>query len=214
MIRVLIADDHPVFRHGLATILADGKEFEVVGEASEGSSALAMMEQLAPDIAVLDIAMPGMSGLDVVRTANERNIEVEFVILTMYNDEVYFHSAMELGVKGYVLKESALHDLLACLRAVADGRFYVSPLVSHYLVKRNEELKTLYTAQPSLRELTPTEKKILRLIAENRTSREIGKLLHISYRTVQNHRTNICQKLNLQGYNRLLQFALENRSSL
>jgi len=214
MIRVLIADDHPVFRHGLATILAGGKEFEVVGEASDGSHALAMMEQLAPDIAVVDIAMPGMSGLDVVRTANERNLEVEFVVLTMYNDEVYFHSAMELGVKGYVLKESALHDLLACLRAVADGRFYVSPLVSHYLVKRNEELKSLYSAQPSLRELTPTEKKILRLIAENRTSREIGELLHISYRTVQNHRTNICQKLNLQGYNRLLQFALEHKASL
>jgi DNA-binding NarL/FixJ family response regulator len=214
MIRVLIADDHPVFRHGLSAILAGSGEFAVVGEASDGSAAMAMMQQLGPDIAVLDIAMPGLSGLDVVRAANEENLEVEFAILTMYNDEVYFHSAMELGVKGYVLKESALHDLLACLRAVADGRFYVSPLVSHYLVKRNEQLKTLYSTQPSLRELTPAEKKVLRLIAENRTSREIGELLHVSYRTVQNHRTSICQKLNLQGYNRLLQFALEHRASL
>jgi DNA-binding NarL/FixJ family response regulator len=214
MIRVLIADDHPVFRHGLAAILAGSGEFEVVGEASDGSAAMAMMTQFAPDIAVVDIAMPGMSGLDVVRSANEKNLEVEFVILTMYNDEVYFHTAMELGVKGYVLKESALHDLLACLRAVADGRFYVSPLVSHYLVKRNEQLKTLYSTQPSLRELTPTEKKVLRLIAENRTSRDIGEILHVSYRTVQNHRTSICAKLNLQGYNRLLQFALEHKASL
>jgi len=214
MTTVLIADDHPVFRHGLAQLLGSSKEFSVVAEAGDAESALLLMEQKRPAIAVLDISMPGKSGLDAVKIADERNLEVEFVILTMFHDEVYFHRAMDLGVKGYVLKESALNDLLACLRAVADGRTYVSPLVSHYLVKRNEQLRSLYASQPSMSELTPMERRVLKLIAENNTSREIGDTLHISYRTVQSHRTNICNKLNLQGYNRLLQFALENKASL
>lgn len=213
MTTVLIADDHPVFRHGLAQLLEESGEFRVVAECANAAAALRGIADHHPDIAVLDIAMPGQSGLDVVRIANEQDREVEFVMLTMYQDEVYFNRAMDLGVKGYLLKETAMNDLLAALRAVADGRFYVSPLVSHYLVKKNEQLRKTYSNQPGLKDLTATERTVLKLIAENKTSREIGAILNISYRTVQTHRTNICTKLDLKGYNTLLNFALRHKES-
>lgn len=212
--KVFIADDHPIFRQGLLKILETDPFLEIVGESGDGEEALQSLKELSPDIAVLDIAMPGRSGLEIVKETQKEGLSIHFIILTMFSEEEYFNEAMELGVKGYLLKDNAASDLLSCLKSVAEGKYYVSPSISQYLINRNARVKELDQKIPSLSELTQMEKRILTLIAENKTSKEIAAELFISYRTVQNHRNNICQKLNLKGHHKLLQFALENKSYL
>ncbi|MFQ5676333.1 MAG: response regulator [bacterium] len=212
--RILIADDHPIFRQGLLKILEGEPSFEVVGETGDGKDAYEMLRELRPDVALLDISMPGMSGLEIVKEMNKRDSEVDFVILTMFSEEEYFNEAIEQGVKGYLLKENATSDLVSCLKAVEKGRHYVSPSISDYLIKRRERAKSLGEQMPALQNLTKMELRVLRLLSENKTSKEIAGELYVSHRTVQNHRHNIGVKLRLKGPNRLLQFAIENRASL
>jgi len=212
--KVLIADDHPIFRQGLMRILQADESLEIVAECSDGDEALKKINELKPDVAVLDISMPGKNGLDIVRHLKQQDKITEFIILTMYKEEEYFNEALDLGVKGYLLKENAVSDLMDCLKSVVKGNYYVSPLLSDYLVNRNESKKALIKEKPSLDDLTETERSVLRLMAVNKTSREIAEQLFISFRTVQNHRNNICNKLGFKGYNKLLQFALENKSCL
>lgn len=212
--KIFIADDHPIFRQGLLQIIEGDPELEIVGESGDGEEALQLIRSLCPDIAVLDISMPGMSGLEIVSEVQKESLKVEFIILTMFDDEEYFDEAMDYGVKGYLLKENAGSDLLSCLKSVAQGKYYVSPSISDYLLNRNARVKELNKSTPALSGLTQMEKKVLRLIADNKTSKEVAAELFISYRTVQNHRTNICNKLDLKGHHRLLQFALENKSLL
>ncbi len=211
-VRIFIADDHPIFRQGLIRILQHEEGFEVVGEAGDGRVALHSLEEQKPDVAVLDVSMPSMSGLDIVREAASRDLPCEFVILTMYREEEYFNEAMDLGVMGYLLKENASEDLVNCLRAVARGDHFISTSVSHYLVKRLEQQNILRAGKPTIETLSPSERRVLKLISDNLTSKQIAEQLHLSYRTVQNHRMNICAKLGLEGYNKLLQFAMENKN--
>lgn len=211
---IILADDHPLFRQGMLRVLEHDADISVLGETGNGKDALRLVLEKKPDIAVLDISMPGMEGIDVVKEAMKDNsCSTEFVILTMYQEEAYFTEAMDAGVKGYLLKDSAPSDILACIQSVADGIPYVSPLVSHYLVRRTTRRQPR-NAKPSIDDLTAQERRVLKLLSQNKTSREIAGDLGISIRTVQHHRNNICTKLNLEGYNKLLQFALENRSSL
>lgn len=212
--RILIADDHPIFRHGLVRAVEGTSGFAVVGEAGNGKEALALLKTLQPDIAVLDISMPEMDGLEVMRAARRGSYEGAFVVLTMYREEEYFNEALDLGALGYLLKESATSDLLHCLRTVAEGKHYVSPEMTDHLVVRTAKRDRLNRSIPSIATLSAMERRILRLVAENRTSREIAREIGISYRTVQNHRAHICEKLGLEGHNKLLQFALEHRSLL
>ena len=212
--KIFIADDHPIFRQGLLKIMEGDPELEIVGESGDGEEALQLIRSLCPDIAVLDISMPGMSGLEIVSEVQKESLKVEFIILTMFDEEEYFDEAMDSGVKGYLLKENATSDLLSCLKSVAQGKYYVSPSISEYLLNRNTRVKELNKSSPALIGLTQMEKKVLRLIADNKTSKEVAAELFISYRTVQNHRTNICNKLDLKGHHKLLQFALENKSLL
>lgn len=212
--KIFIADDHPIFRQGLLKIMEGDPELEIVGESGDGEEALQLIRSLCPDIAVLDISMPGMSGLEIVSEVQKESLKVEFIILTMFDEEEYFDEAMDSGVKGYLLKENATSDLLSCLKSVAQGKYYVSPSISEYLLNRNTRVKALNKSSPALSGLTQMEKKVLRLIADNKTSKEVAAELFISYRTVQNHRTNICNKLDLKGHHKLLQFALENKSLL
>jgi DNA-binding NarL/FixJ family response regulator len=212
--RILIADDHPIFRHGLVRAVEGTPGLAVVGEAGNGKEALALLKSLKPDIVVLDISMPEMDGLEVMRVARRDAYEGAFVVLTMYREEEYFNEALDLGALGYLLKESATSDLLHCLRTVAEGKHYVSPEMSDHLVVRTAKRDRLNWAIPSIASLSGMERRILRLVVRNRTSREIAKEIGISYRTVQNHRSHICEKLGLEGHNKLLQFALEHRSLL
>lgn len=212
--RILIADDHPIFRQGLVTAIQESDRYELVGQAENGTNALALLESLRPAIAILDIGMPAMDGLEVIRRANRAGFEGQFVVLTMYKEEEYFRESMDLGVRGYLLKESASDELVHCLEAVSAGRFFVSPYFSDYLLLRPKPAGEPGGLQGSLDKLSPTERRILRMIAENKTSKEIADALDLSFRTVQNHRMHMCEKLKLEGHNRLLQFALEHKSLL
>ena len=213
-ITVVIADDHPLFRKGLKQAIEEDASFEIVGEASNGETALAIIEQRMPDVAVLDIDMPGMKGLQVAHRIKEKELFVAVVILTIYKEEDMFNEAMDAGVRGYVLKETAVVDLLEAMKAVTMGQYYFSPAIAGHLVSRSQRVKDLLKRRPSLSDLTPTELKILRQISLNKTSKEIADGFGISYRTVETHRTNISAKLNIHGSHALLKFALENKAAL
>jgi DNA-binding NarL/FixJ family response regulator len=211
---VVIADDHPIFRQGLVAVIRQSRNFEVIGEADNGNDALELVDNRKPSVVVIDISMPGIDGLEVIRRSQARGFGGHFVVLTMYKDEEYFREAMSLGVKGYILKDSASNELVNCLQSVLTGRNYVSAFFSEYLMQRPKQTNDAEDPVGSLQRLSATERRILRMIGENKTSKEIADDLNLSFRTVQNHRSHMCEKLKLEGYNRLLQFALEHKSVL
>ncbi len=214
VIKVLIVDDHPLFRQGLRQLVESDARFELVGEAGDGLAAVALIGQIKPDIAILDVSLPGLSGLEVARKLQGRRLTTRIVILTMHNDEQTFNRAMDFGVRGYVLKDNAVRDITDCLAAVARGEHYLSPSISSYLVHRRSRAEALAARQPGLEDLTKAERRVLKLIAEKKTSREIAAELFVSPRTIEAHRANISAKLELRGSHSLLQFALENRSAI
>lgn len=211
---IIIVDDHPVFRKGLRDVIDPVSQFRIVAEAENGEKALSLVDEFRPDIAIVDIEMPVKNGFDLVKEIHARSLPVDIVFLTMYKEEDVFNAAMDLGIKGYVLKESAVYDIMECLRVVAMGKHYISPVLSSYLINRNDRQKEFQNKHVRITLLTATERKILRFIADNKTSKEIAEELFISYKTVENHRNNIANKLNLHGAHRLLKFALENKSFL
>ena len=214
MTRVLIADDHEIFRVGLVKTIERDKNFSIIAQAADGKEALTQVREMRPDIAILDVSMPLMSGLDVGRAVYKAALATELIFLTMYKDIAYFNAAMDIGARGYLLKDNASADLLVCLRTVVEGNYFISPTMSHFLVERKNNTDALTQNVPSLQNLSPAERHILKLLADNLTSKEIADKLFISLRTVENHRTHICQKLGIKGHNKLLQFALENKSAL
>lgn len=213
-IKIIIADDHPIFRGGLKHIIQDEENFKIIGEAADGKKALELILNEKPDIAVLDMSMPEKTGLQVLREMKDKKSKTKVIFLTMFKEEDIFDEAMSLGIEGYVLKESAENDIVECINQVIKNNYYISPLISNLLVKRRNKINDLDIQKPTLQYLTPTEKRILKLISENKTSKEISEELFISYRTIENHRTNISNKLNLHGSHSLVKFAIENKSLL
>lgn len=211
---VLIADDHPIFRKGLVETIEKDSGFSVISEVGDGEEALQLIRDKKPDVAIIDISMPGMDGIQIARAVQSEGLSTECVILTMYDDENYFNEAVDCGVKGYLLKDTVGRDLIGCLRSVVNERHYVSPALSGFLLDRKAKGEALRKKVPTIESLTPSEKRVLRLLGENMTSKEIAQKLHVSVRTVQNHRSRICDKLGIHGHNKLLQFALENKSYL
>ena len=187
---------------------------EVVGEADDGEQALALITESSPDVAILDVEMPKMGGFEVARAIRERRLPVRIVFLTMHKDEDIFNKALDAGAKCYVLKDSAVIEIVGCIKAAVKGEHYISPAVSSYLVNRSARASSLARQIPTLADLTETEQRVLRLISEYKTSKEIAGELGISHRTVENHRTNISNKLELRGSHALLKFALEHKSEL
>jgi len=210
----MIVDDHPLFRQGLRQAIEGDARFEVIGEAGNAQAALDGIQQQKPDVAVLDVNLPGMNGLDVAATLQAKKSRSRLVVLTMLKDEQAFNKALNLDIKGYVLKENAADEILNCIAAVAAGEAYVSPSLTDFLLRRRGRAGTLATRKPGLEDLTVAERRILKRIAQGKTTKEIAAELFISPRTVESHRANICDKLELTGSNRLLQFALENRDAL
>jgi DNA-binding NarL/FixJ family response regulator len=211
---VFIADDHKIFRLGLAQIIESGSSFRLAGEAGDGQTAIRKMRELKPNIAVLDISMPGLNGLEVCKEAKKTGMKTSIIILSMHNDVGFVNEALEAGALGYVLKGNALDDLVTALKMVVRGKEYVTPALAKMLLeqrlKRQEYLKKF----PTIKRLTETEQRVLKLISKEMTSKDMATELSISYRTVQKHRANICHKLGLQGWNALEQFAVENSANL
>ena len=213
-ITVLIADDHPIFRRGLCEIIAGDSSLRLVGEAADGEQALRLIQELQPKVAVLDNHMPKLSGIQLGRLLGQQRWPVELIMLTMDAEEALLNEALNLGLKGYLLKESAVTDLLQAIRCVAGGEAYISPALSGALARRNSSRQALREQKLGLKGLTPTERQILNRIAEDRTSKEIAQILRCSVRTVETHRQNISHKLELSGSHSLLRFAFEHKAEL
>jgi len=213
-ITILIADDHPIFRKGLCEVIAEDPSLRVMQETGDGAEALRLIQELRQAIAILDIHMPKLTGLQVIRSLWERQFPVKIILLTMHEDEELFNEAMNLGVSAYVLKENAAADLLNAIRCVAGGKTFVSASLADLLLRRGQQSAALRQQKAGLELLTGTEGRILKLIAEDKTTKEIAEALGISARTVDTHRQNISHKLNLSGSHSLLKFAYDNKSRL
>ncbi len=212
--KVYIVDDHPVFRHGLKQIIDSDGAFEVAGEAGDDATALADIQNLKPALVVVDVRLPKRGGLELVKAMRTLRPSPACIMLTMHGEESTFNAAMDAGARGYILKDDALEMVLLGLKAVAAGSLYLSPAISAWLWRRQQRASALKREKTGLASLTATERQVLSLVAENKTNKEIAGELFISYRTVETHRANICQKLELQGAHKLLQFAIEHRSEL
>ncbi|MBS1795846.1 MAG: response regulator transcription factor [Acidobacteria bacterium] len=213
-ITIIIADDHPIVRKGLRETIEEERGLVVLAEVDNGREAVEAIERLAPRVAILDVDMPSVNGFEAARAIRAKKLATEIVFLTMHRDEDLFNEAIDLGARGFVLKDSALTEIVECLRAVASKNHFTSHSLTSFLINRSRRAIGLTEQEPSINDLTPTERRVLRLIAEDRTSREIGDELFISSRTVEKHRENICRKLNLQGAHSLLKFAVQNKSKL
>ncbi|MCK9410144.1 MAG: response regulator transcription factor [Bacteroidetes bacterium] len=211
---ILLADDHPLMRKGLKEMIEEEGGFKIIAETNNGESALALIEQHHPMIALLDIDMPKMNGLEVAEAVRKKKLQVRIIILTMYDTENMFSRAMELGVKGYVLKESAATEIVDALKNVREGKHYITPALSGLLVRRSERQEFHADEQFGLSQLTSSERKILKLISLDKSSKEIAEELFVSPRTVDTHRSNICQKLKLHGPTSLFKFAMDNKHLL
>ncbi|MBA2301613.1 MAG: response regulator transcription factor [Acidobacteria bacterium] len=213
-IRVLIADDHPIFRQGLRAIIEAQPDLTVIGEASDGGTALGLLTGAGAAVAVLDLTMPVKDGFAVARAVRELRLPTAIVFLTMHNDEQSVNAALDLGVRGYVLKDNAITEIVDCLRIVAAGRDYISPSLSSFLINRRGRATRLVAQKPALDQLTPAERRVLKLIADGLTSRAIADQLGIGVRTVEHHRNNVAVKLELRGSHALTKFALRHQSDL
>ncbi len=213
-ITVFIADDHPIFRRGLCDIIAADPTLRLVGEAGDGEEAWRLIQKLRPAVAVLDVHMPKQSGIQLAGLVSQQRLRVELIILTMDSEEALLNEALNLGVKGYLLKENAIAELLNAIHGVVRGDCYVCSMLSGALVRRHVTHEALREQKPGLDKLSPTERRILKLVSEDRTSKQIAELLQCSVRTVETHRQNISQKLELSGSHSLLRFAFDHKAQL
>ena len=201
--RVLVAEDHQIVRQGLKGLLEKAGH-EVVGEAADGQEALRLARTLSPDIAVLDLSMPKLNGLDAAREIRRISPEIKTILLTMYTDKGYVLQAMKAGAKGYVLKTEAAEDLIRAIREVSRGEVYLSPSVAASVVEAYLDDSDV-PADP----LTPRERQILQLIAEGNTTRKIAEQLNISFKTAESHRNHIMKKLDLHDVAGLVRYAIQ-----
>lgn len=213
-ITIVIADDHPIVRQGLRQVIDEDRRLQVVGEAANGATALDLVAHHSPDVTILDIDMPEMNGFDAARAIRQQAIKTEIVFLTMHRDEDMFNAALDAGAKGFVLKDSAMTDIIECIKAVAASEYYASHSLTSFLINRTRRAIELTERSPSIKDLTNTELRVLKLIATDMTSKQIGEELFISPRTVEKHRQNICEKLDLSGSHSLFKFAVQNRSMI
>lgn len=207
-IRVLLADDHVVLRAGLRMLVGSQPDLEVVGEASDGAEALRLCEELRPEVAVMDIAMPGMNGLEATRQIRKRQTGTRVLALSMHASEEYLFQLLQAGGSGYVLKKAADVELLDAIRMVARGEIYLYPEVTKYLVR--DYLQRLHEGDTNvaLDTLTDREREVLRLVAEGYTTQEIAQQLVLSPKTVETHRAHIMDKLGLRSRSELVHYAL------
>jgi DNA-binding NarL/FixJ family response regulator len=213
-INILIADDHPVFRRGLSLIIQSDARLKVVAEAADGAEALDLIKTLEPDIAVLDVNMPALTGFEVASGMADFKHATKIIFLTMHKDEVMLNTALNAGVKGYFLKESAVEDIIAGIKTVAAGGNFISPSLTTFLFNRTRRSAVFNKEKPTFNDLTESERRVLKMIAEDKTSREIADLLFVSVRTIERHRQNICDKMDVHGSNALMKFVIKYKEHL
>src|SRR3989441_6628364 len=201
-IRVVLADDHVLVRQGLKSLL-EREHFQVVAEASDGQEAVRLSESLHPDIAVIDISMPILNGIDAVRELGRSCPKTKAILLTQHEEDQYIREALEAGVKGYVLKNQAASNLVHAIQQVARGQFYLSPGVSPAVVEANRT-KSEMPSDP----LTLRDRHVLQLIAEGRSTKDVASLLGISVKTAESHRTRLMQKLDIHETATLVRYAV------
>jgi two-component system response regulator NreC len=209
-IRILIADDHTLFRKGICALLEDEQDMLVVGEAENGREAVRLVGSLKPDVVLMDIAMPLLNGLEATRQIKREHPEARVLVLTMYDHEEYFRQMLEVGASGYIIKRAAATELVSALRAVYNDEAVLSPaitrlLLEDYLNRENNKEESDPNA------LSAREREVLQLIAEGMTSREIAGVLSLSIKTVQSHRTSLMQKLDLHDRGDLIKYAIQKK---
>lgn len=203
MTKVVIADDHIIFRQGLLKLLQSAEDISIVGESGDGVEVLNIILKERPDLAILDITMPGLSGFDIVEELQSRGIKTKVIFLTMHNDPLTAQKAVLSSASGYILKDNAFEDLLYAIRAVVTGGKFISPSIL-------DRVFNLTSAKNKKNILTDRECEILRLIASGLTNKKIADKLSISVKTVDTHRTNIMQKLNIHTTADLVRYAIKN----
>ncbi|MBI5206676.1 MAG: response regulator transcription factor [Candidatus Firestonebacteria bacterium] len=201
MIKIIIADDHIIFSEGLVKMLSNEKDIIVTGQAKEGNEALRLIIDNKPDIAIIDISMPGISGLEIAEKVQNNKLNTKIIFLTMHNDSQIVNKALKSGISGYVLKENAFHDLVYAIKKVSSGEKFISPSILE-----NKQTKNKDTI------LSEREKEILKLIASGLTNKEISNKLFISIKTVETHRMRIMEKLDLHNTSSLVKYAIENEN--
>jgi two-component system response regulator NreC len=207
-IRVLLADDHTLMRRGLRLIVEQQPDLVVAGEAEDGRQAVTLVASLKPDVAVLDIGMPNLNGIEAAKQITDGKSGTAVVILSMHADETYILRALKAGARGYLLKDSAEPDLVRAIRSVAEGKSFFSPAVSKVLLE--DYVKTLQRtgSEDSYDLLTPREREILQLIAEGNSNKDVANLLNLSVYTVETHRANLMEKLKLKSVPELILYAV------
>jgi DNA-binding NarL/FixJ family response regulator len=210
-IRILLADDHGLVRKGLRLLVESQEGLEVVGEASDGREAVKLATQLRPDVAILDIAMPNLNGIDAAAQIVKNCPDVRVVILSMHSDESYVVRALDAGARGYLLKDSAEDDLVQAIRTVAEGRPYFSPAISATLLEDYVRTLRQRGLTDSYDLLTDREKEVLQLLAGGRSNKEAAALLNLSPYTIETHRTNMMQKLNLHNTAEIVLYAVRKK---
>ncbi len=218
--RILIADDHSVVRSGVRALLKSSPSYRVVAEAADGEEAVALARRHKPDIVMMDVSMPRMNGIEATRTLRREVPDAKVIILTVHEDEEYVFQMLKAGASGYVLKSAGKKEIFAAIESALSGERFFSPGVSRLIIdgfihrndnEREPQRKTDHASPSrSLTQLTKRETEILQLIAQGSTNREIAKTLFLSIRTVNTHRTNLMQKLDLHDTARLVRYAIEN----
>ncbi len=207
-IRLLLVDDHEIVRAGIRMLFLAESDMEIVGEVGSGEEAIEAVRDLTPDVVIMDVAMPGMTGIEATRQIKEASPDTVVLALTMYDDEQYFFEMLNAGASGYIPKRAAPDDLVSAIRVVDQGNVFLHSTLAKFLMK--DVLGQAETnAEQAVPELTPREREVLTYIAEGFTNREIAEALVISVKTVDRHRENIMQKLNLHSRVELVKFAIE-----
>jgi two-component system, NarL family, response regulator NreC len=206
--RILLADDHKLMRSGLKALIEQQADLTVVGEADDGRQAVALAASLKPDLLVMDIGMPNLNGIEAALQITQANPATGIVILSMHSDESYVLRSLKAGAKGYLLKDSAESDLIRAVHAVAGGKSFFSPAVSKVLLDDYVRKLQRSGAEDAYDLLTPREREILQLIVEGKSNKDVANLLNLSVYTVETHRSNIMEKLNLRGIPELILYAV------
>jgi DNA-binding NarL/FixJ family response regulator len=206
--RIVIADDHVIFRQGMKRLIEEMEGMEVVGEANDGLELLGLLNKLTPDMVLLDISMPNLRGIEATREIKTINERIKVLILTMHKNMEYLYHTLSAGAEGYLLKEDSDLELLSAIKAIRGGEIYVTKILSTGIVK---ELELIYKGKrkPTTDPLTIREREILKLIAEGKTNKGISQVFNISIRTVENHRANIMKKLNLYKTAELVKYSIQ-----